>query len=173
MSRSSSGNISVIIPAKNEADSLDSLLPAIKQVISQSEIIVVNDGSSDHTKHVCDKHGVRSINNPYNKGNGAAIKSGARAAKNDILVFLDADGQHKPEDIPRLVDKLLEGFDMIVGARDFKSQASFARGAANKLYNWMASWMVQHNIPDLTSGFRAVRAQKFRDFLSIPTRLPG
>ena len=167
MNKSSSENISVIIPAKNEANSLDSLLPDIKKVMPQAEIIVVNDGSSDNTKYICDKHGVRSINNPYNKGNGAAIKSGARAATNGILAFMDADGQHKPEDIPRLVDKLLDGFDMVVGARDFKSQASFARGAANKIYNWMASWMVQHDIPDLTSGFRVVRAQKFRDFLSI------
>jgi glycosyltransferase involved in cell wall biosynthesis len=128
---------------------------------------VVNDGSTDNTKDVCDSHKVRSINNPYNKGNGAAIKSGTRAAKRDILVFMDADGQHKPEDILKLVDRLNDGFDMVVGARDFKGQASFGRAIANKVYNWLSSWMVQHKILDLTSGFRAVRANKFRDFISI------
>jgi glycosyltransferase involved in cell wall biosynthesis len=159
--------ITVIIPAKNEAHSLDTLLPRIRETIPGAEIIVVNDGSTDNTKLICDKHLVRSINNPYCKGNGAAIKSGARAANGEILVFMDADGQHKPEYIPQLVSKLLEGYDMVVGARSYEGQASIGRATANTVYNWMASWMVQQKIMDLTSGFRAARSKKFRDFLSI------
>jgi glycosyltransferase involved in cell wall biosynthesis len=160
-------SLTIIIPAKNEASSLVTLLPEIKKTIPGAEIIIVNDGSTDNTKSVCDHHEVRSINNPYSKGNGAAIKSGARAARNDILVFMDADGQHRPEDIPRLVDKLLEGYDMVVGARNMNGQANFGRATANTVYNWFASWMVQHKIHDLTSGFRVARANKFREFLSI------
>ena len=167
MSNISHVKLSIIIPAKNEAESLVTLLPSIKGVLPQAEIIVVNDGSTDETKLVCDQNKVRSVNNPYSKGNGAAIKSGARAAKNDILVFMDADGQHRPEDIPRLVEKLLEGYDMVVGARNMDGQASIGRATANTIYNWFASWMVQHKIHDLTSGFRAARANKFREFLSI------
>jgi len=160
-------SVSIIIPAKNEAENLKTLLPCLLQVAKGAEIIVVNDGSTDDTRSVCVENNVRTINNPYSKGNGAAIKSGSRAAQNNILVFLDADGQHLPEDIPRLVGKLLEGYDMVVGARNMDGQASFGRATANAIYNWFASWMVQHKIYDLTSGFRVARANKFREFLSI------
>ena len=160
-------SVSIILPAKNEAENLAILLPKLKAINIHAEIIVVNDGSTDNTRAICEQLGVRTINNPYSKGNGAAIKSGARAAKNDLLVFMDADGQHKPEDIPLLIEKLLDGYDMVVGARNITGQASIARAAANAIYNKFASWMVQHKILDLTSGFRAVRANKFREFLSI------
>jgi glycosyltransferase involved in cell wall biosynthesis len=100
-------------------------------------------------------------------GNGAAIKSGARTATGKILVFMDADGQHRPEDIPKLLAKLDEGYDMAIGARTLRSQASVPRAAANGLYNRLASWMVGQRIEDLTSGFRAVRADKFRRFLYL------
>jgi len=159
--------LTIVIPAKNEATSLASLLPNLRDRYPNDEIIVINDGSTDGTKTVCEQFDVRTINNPYSKGNGAAIKSGARAAKHDFLVFMDADGQHKPEDIDRLVLKLLEGYDMVVGARTESSQANLGRATANKIYNWLASWMVCHKIDDLTSGFRAVRKSKFCAFLSI------
>jgi glycosyltransferase involved in cell wall biosynthesis len=98
-------------------------------------------------------------------GNGAAVKSGARAAQGEILVFMDADGQHQPQDIGRLLEKFAQGYDMVVGARSRRSQAGAHRAAANGFYNWLASWMVGHKVDDLTSGFRAVRADKFRKFL--------
>lgn len=160
-------SISIIIPAKNEADNLKQLLPILVEKTKGAEIIVVNDGSTDDTREVCKANDVRTINNPYSKGNGAAIKSGARASKKDFLVFMDADGQHKPEDIPMLVEKLLQGYDMVVGARSVEGQASIGRATANAIYNRFASWMVQHKIDDLTSGFRIVRANKFKEFLSI------
>jgi glycosyltransferase involved in cell wall biosynthesis len=160
-------NISIILPAKNESTSLSTLLPSLKKYAPESEIIVVDDGSTDDTAAVCDTHAVKVISHPYSMGNGAAIKSGARAARGDILLFMDADGQHKPEDIPRLLEQLSMGFDMAVGARSKDSQAGIHRGLANRAYNWLASWMVNHPIADLTSGFRAVKAKKFRQFLYL------
>lgn len=160
-------SVSIVIPAKNEGNNLSRLLPKLSEIAKGAEIIVVNDGSTDNTREVCEENRVRTINNPYSKGNGAAIKSGARASKNEFIVFMDADGQHKPEDIPSLIEKLLQGYDMIVGARSLSGQASTGRAIANAIYNRFASWMVQHKIDDLTSGFRVVRANKFREFLSI------
>ena len=159
--------ISIIIPARNEAASLVSLLPAISNDYPNAEIIVVNDGSDDNTVDTCKENDVKVINHPYQKGNGAAIKSGVRAAMGDILVLMDADGQHSPKDIGILLEELSKGYDMVVGARAFKSHATLPRGIANRFYNWFASWMIGHKIHDLTSGFRAVRADKFREFLYL------
>jgi len=132
------------------------------------EVIVVNDGSGDDTEKVSTEAGAIVVNHAYSKGNGAAIKSGARKAKSELIVFMDGDGQHSPEDIPRLVLKLEEGFDMVVGARtDKSSQASIGRLAANTLYNKLATMMVGQKVEDLTSGFRVVKAALFRDFLPI------
>jgi glycosyltransferase involved in cell wall biosynthesis len=100
-------------------------------------------------------------------GNGAAIKRGARAAANEVLVFMDADAQHDPIFIQQLVERLDQGYDMAVGARDASGQANFGRGLANAFYNRLASWMTGHSILDLTSGFRAVRAKRFREFLHL------
>ena len=157
----------IIIPAKNEAASLAPLLEKLKSMYPQAGIIVVNDGSTDATANICSEQGVTLITHPYSMGNGAAIKAGARVAKKDILVFMDADDQHKPSDIQRLIDTLLDGYDMAVGARSDKSHASIARLAANTFYNRLASWMVGRKIEDLTSGFRAVRAEKFEEFIHL------
>ena len=159
---------SLVIPARNEAAGLAELLPALHAHLPQgAEIIVVNDGSSDETASVCAAHGVRVVTHPYPKGNGAAIKTGARAAKGDILIFMDADGQHKPEDIPYLVEQFNQGYDMVVGARQSGSQAGLHRAAANDVFSRFASWMVMQPISDLTSGFRVVRASRFRQFLYL------
>lgn len=160
-------NLSIILPAKNEAAALKILLPQLRQHAAGAEIIVVDDGSSDDTVAVCSAHEVKVISNPYSKGNGAAVKTGARAAQGEILLFMDADGQHKPEDISRLLEALAKGYDMVVGARGLVSQAGVHRAFANGLYNRLASWMVGHQVPDLTSGFRAVRAEKFRKFIYL------
>lgn len=160
-------DLSIIIPAKNEADNLATLLPKIRKLHPDAELIVVDDGSSDKTRDKARENGAICIRHHYSMGNGAAIKSGARAAKGKILVFLDGDGQHSPDDITRLLDRKREGFDMVIGARDNKSQASFARLLANKFYNKFASWMTGRRILDLTSGFRAVDAKKFKTFLYL------
>jgi len=131
------------------------------------EYIIVNDGSSDNTIEVCKQNGVVVVTHPYSKGNGAAIKTGAKKASGDIIVFLDGDGQHKPEDIPRLLEKFATGYDMVVGARDKQSQADSFRAIANGVYNWLSSAITGHKILDLTSGFRAVKAEKFKEFLYL------
>ena len=165
--RTMNNNISIVLPSKNEGASLQSLLPDLKNEFPNAEIILVNDGSNDDTSSQCKKHGVIEIKHPYSKGNGAAIKSGTLAAKNDIIVFMDADGQHKPKEIHQLLEKMDEGYDLVVGARDNVSQASMGRLAANKAYNKLASFMVGHKVMDLTSGFRAVKKNKFKEFLHL------
>lgn len=160
-------SISIIIPAKNEEESLKSLLPELKSSFPDSEIIVSNDGSTDNTLQVCKEHGVKVITNLYNLGNGGAVKAGARAANNEILVFMDADGQHKPEDLKRLLNKYDEGYAMVVGARDLGTHAGKRRLLGNIFYNWLASIVVGHKIPDLTSGFRVVSAKYFREFIHL------
>ncbi|MEJ2108094.1 MAG: glycosyltransferase family 2 protein [Acidiferrobacteraceae bacterium] len=160
-------DLSIVIPAKDEAEGLRALLPQIKALYPEAEVIVVNDGSRDDTAAVSGDAGARVLSNPYSMGNGAAIKRGARAAKGRILVFLDADGQHDASDIPRLLEKLGEGYDMVVGARSIRGQAGLHRAFANSIYNRMASMMTGFRIEDLTSGFRAVRANKFRRFLYL------
>lgn len=160
--------ISIVLPAKNESAGLRMLLPEIHRQVSQEhEIIVVNDGDDSETRLICEQNNCRCVAHPHSLGNGAAIKSGARAALGEIIVFMDADGQHKPEDIPRLLSRLGEGYDMVVGARGIGSQAGSHRAVANGIYNRLATWMVGHTIKDLTSGFRAVKAEKFRKFLYL------
>lgn len=160
-------NISIILPAKNEAESLSDLLPLLKNSYKNSELIVVNDGSSDNTQQICEKYKVKCITHPYSMGNGAAIKTGARAAKSDILVFMDADSQHKPNDITKLLELLNNGYEMVVGARNFSSQAGKRRLVGNALYNKLASLIVGKQIKDLTSGFRAVKRGKFLEFIHL------
>lgn len=160
-------DLSIILPAKNEALSLAVLLPELRLTFPDAEVIVVNDGSSDATDDICAGHDIRVVKHPYPMGNGAAVKSGARAALGNTLILMDADGQHRPADIARLLEKLDQGYDMVVGARAYDSQAGQHRALANTVFNRLASWMVGHRIDDLTSGFRAVRADKFRRFLHL------
>lgn len=160
-------SLSIILPAKNESAAISVTITGIVALLPDAEIIVVNDGSTDNTAEVAKAAGALVISHPYSKGNGAAIKTGARAATGEIIVFMDADGQHDPADIPRLLARLEEGHDMVVGARQKGSQASMGRGIANGFYNRLATYMTGHKIEDLTSGFRVVRASKFREFLYL------
>jgi len=164
--------VSIVLPAKNEGRSLAALLPRLKRVAAtlgrSAEIIVVDDGSDDDTRALCAAEGVRCVSHPYPSGNGAAVKTGARAARGEILAFLDADGQHEPELIAQLLAKLDEGYDMVVGARSAGADhAGMHRFAANAFYNWFASMMVGRPVADLTSGMRVVRADKFRRFMYL------
>lgn len=162
-----SKNLSIILPAKNEAKSLEYILTKLVQRYPDAEIIVVNDASEDNTSEICAKCGVIEVEHPVSMGNGAAIKSGSRRSTGDILVFMDADGQHDPADIEKLLKQLDDGYAMCVGARDYSGQASIARWFANTIYNKLSSWITGHKIKDLTSGFRAARADKFRRYLYL------
>jgi glycosyltransferase involved in cell wall biosynthesis len=160
--------VSIVIPAKNEEQGLAVLLPELSLQYPEAEIIVVNDGSTDNTAEVCASAGVELVTHPYSKGNGAAVKSGARAATGDFVVFMDGDGQHSAADVGKLLAKVDEGFDLVVGARSgLDSQASVARWSANAIYNGFASWMVNRKIDDLTSGFRCVNRRLFMSFLYL------
>lgn len=160
-------NISIVLPAKNESGAIGQTIQNIHTLQLAHEIIVVNDGSTDNTKAIAEQAGAKVVSHPYSKGNGAAIKTGARTATGDIIVFMDADGQHDPNDISRLIEKIEQGYDLVVGARQKGSQASVGRGIANALYNNLATYMTEQKVEDLTSGFRAVRAEKFREFLYL------
>jgi len=159
--------LSIVLPAKNEEKTVGSIVKSIKVLLVDAEVVVVDDGSSDRTAEAAEKAGAKVVQHLYSKGNGAAIKSGARAATGEIIVFMDADGQHDPADISLLLARLGEGHDMVIGARQNGSQASVGRGLANGFYNKLATYMTGHRIEDLTSGFRAVRADKFREFLYL------
>ena len=159
--------ISIVLPAKNEAIAIGDTVTGIRQLYPAAEVLVVNDGSTDNTASVAEVTGAKVISQPYSKGNGAAIKAGLRAASNDVVVCMDADGQHRPEDIALLLEKLESGYDMVVGARNRDGQAGLHRSVANGFYNKFASWMVGHKVEDLTSGFRAVKRHKFLEFISL------
>lgn len=159
--------VSVVLPAKNESGAIGDTIKKIHALGIVNEILVINDGSTDSTLQVAEQAGATVISHPYSKGNGAAIKTGARHALGDVIVFMDADGQHDPNDIPLLLEKIEQGYDLVVGARQKGSQASLGRGIANRLYNNLATYMTEQKVEDLTSGFRAVRADKFREFLYL------
>ena len=163
-----SAGLSIVIPALNEAASLRELLPELKQRFPSAEILVVDDGSTDDTATLCKELDVRCIRHPYNMGNGAAVKDGARHARGETLVFMDADGQHLPEHVEHLLERFhAEDLDMLVGARNSAGQAGLLRGLGNRIFNLLASWMTGHRVLDLTSGLRVVRADRFREFLHL------
>ncbi len=164
---SSLPRISIILPARNEAAGLSGFLPTLVAAFEDAEIIVVNDGSTDATAEIARQCGATVLTHPYSMGNGAAIKSGARRAHGNVLVFMDADGQHSVDDVTRLLAKIEEGYEMAVGARHWDTQASTGRAVANRIYNRLASYMTGKHIEDLTSGLRAVRARHFKRFLYL------
>jgi glycosyltransferase involved in cell wall biosynthesis len=163
--------LSVIIPAYNEEQVIGSLLQALKQALDDYqpgyEVLVVDDGSTDNTGRIIATAGVRVITHPYNLGNGAAIKTGIRNAKGEVLVLMDADGQHDPRDIPRLVEYIPQ-YDMVIGSRLGEGcQGALHRRLANKVYNLLATYITQHQIVDLTSGFRVIKRDIARKFVYL------
>ena len=157
---------SVVIPAFNEADVIGDVVAALARSAAWHEILVVDDGSTDRTSAAAEAAGARVVRHPYNKGNGASVKSGIREATGDYILIIDADGQHPPEDAARLVSRLGE-YDLVVGARAHSTQATLARRLGNHLLNGLATYLTGRPIPDLTSGFRAARRRHLREFLHL------
>lgn len=160
-------SLSIVIPAKNEAGAIGGVVAKAKSAYPDAEVIVVNDGSTDDTAKVAEDAGAKVITHPQSMGNGAAVKTGARAATGELIAFMDGDGQHDAAELAPLIARLEEGYDMVVGARDSGSHANVGRLFANGLYNAIASKMSGRDIPDLTSGFRVARAEKFREYLYL------
>jgi glycosyltransferase involved in cell wall biosynthesis len=159
-------NVSIIIPAYDEEETIGEVIEGIKALYPEFEIIVINDGSSDNTAQAAKDAGALVYSHPYNIGNGASIKSGIRFASGRILVFMDGDGQHDPKDVKNMLEYFPD-YDMVVGARAKGNQASWGRALANKIYNWLASYVAKFPVQDLTSGFRAVRSEIAHHFLYL------
>jgi glycosyltransferase involved in cell wall biosynthesis len=158
--------VSVVIPAYNEGAAIGSLISNLRLAGPWHEIIVVDDGSSDDTGRRASEAGAIVIRHPYNKGNGASVKTGIRRASGEFVVILDGDGQHRPADAVRLVGRLGE-YDLAVGARSPATQAGTARRVGNAALNWLASYLTEQRIPDLTSGLRAARREYLLEFLHL------
>ncbi len=157
---------SVIIPAFNEAATIGKVVTALKNVATWREIIVVDDGSTDGTSAHARDAGATVITHPYNKGNGAAVKTGLRNAGGDYILITDGDGQHAAVDGLRLVE-LLGEYDLVIGTRSGISQATRGRRIGNRILNWLASYLSGRPIPDLTSGLRAARTKYFLEFIHL------
>jgi glycosyltransferase involved in cell wall biosynthesis len=160
-------SFSIVIPAKNESGAIGNAVAGARHLYPDAEIIVVDDGSTDNTASVAEAAGAKIVRHPESLGNGAAVKSGARAASGEIIGFMDGDGQHDASEFEGLLAKLDEGYDMVIGARDSGSHANVGRLYANGIYNVVASWLTGRRIPDLTSGFRVARAELFKKFLYL------
>src|SRR5436190_20587999 len=158
--------ISIVIPAMNEADAIGAVVSSLREAASWHEILVVDDGSTDETAARARTAGACVVRHPYNKGNGAAVKTGIRRANGEFILILDADGQHPPEDACRIAARLGE-FDLVIGARSGQTQASAARRIGNGALNGLASYLTSRPIPDLTSGFRGARTGCLREFIHL------
>ena len=162
----SADSVTIVVPAFNEADSIGQVVGELRAAASWHEVLVVDDGSTDGTGKAAEDAGARVIRHPYNKGNGASIKTAIRAATSEWMAIVDGDGQHRPEDAVRLVARLGD-YDLVVGARDPRTQATAGRRAGNALLNRLASFLTERPIPDLTSGFRAARRECLIEFLHL------
>ncbi len=157
---------SVVIPAFNEAASIGEVVRDLAAAAPWREILVIDDGSSDDTGTQAAAAGARVLRHPYNKGNGAAVKTGIREAAGAFILIADGDGQHRPADATRLVSHL-GSYDLVVGARSRDTHASVSRRIGNATLNAIASVLTEQRIPDLTSGFRAARREQLLEFLHL------
>jgi glycosyltransferase involved in cell wall biosynthesis len=166
MTRAVPENVSIVVPAYNESPSIGELVSNLRRAATWREVIVIDDGSTDDTGRRAADAGAHVVRHPYNKGNGASVKTGIRHASGEFVLILDADGQHRPADAQRLISKLAE-YELVVGARSHATQAGLARRLGNSLLNSLASYLTDQTIPDLTSGFRAAHRDNLLEFLHL------
>jgi glycosyltransferase involved in cell wall biosynthesis len=159
-------SVTIVVPAFNESGSIGGVVTALRSAASWHEVIVIDDGSTDGTGKAARDAGAREVRHPYNKGNGAAVKSGIRAATGEWVAIVDADGQHRTEDAKRIIEKLGD-YDLVIGARDPQTQATMGRRIGNGILNWLASYLTERPIPDLTSGCRAARREYLVEFIHL------
>lgn len=159
-------SITVAIPARNEAAAIGGIIRAVRRICPDAEVLVVNDASTDDTVAVAEAAGARVVHHPYSKGNGAGVKTAIRQAHGDVVVIMDADGQHDPNDLPRLLEPM-RTHDIVVGNRRRASHASWLRMAGNWLLARFASYVIQLPLADLTCGYRAMRRSAIREFVHL------
>ena len=159
-------SVTIVVPAFNERDSIGGVVTALRAAAPWHEVLVVDDGSTDGTGEAAGDAGARVLRHPYNKGNGASVKTGIRAATSDWIAIVDADGQHRTNDARRIVEKLGD-FDLVIGARDPRTQATAGRRIGNAVLNRLASYLTERPIPDLTSGYRAARREYLLEFIHL------
>lgn len=167
---------SIVLPVYNEehiiSDTISNIIALFHRENLECEVITVDDGSTDESASVLQNlagkypRQLKVITHPYNKGNGATIKTGIKHTEGDIIICMDVDGQHDPNDIPKMLP-YLNDYDLVVGARPFKSDGTWYRNLANKFYNWLASTLTGFRIKDLTSGFRIFRADVVKKFYHL------
>jgi len=159
-------SVTVVVPAFNEASGIGPVVTALRSAARWQDVLVVDDGSTDDTAGAAERAGARVIRHPYNKGNGASVKTAIRSAAGEWILIVDGDGQHRAGDALRLVSRLGE-YDLVIGARDPRTQATSGRRVGNAVLNWLASYLTERTIPDLTSGFRAARREYLVEFLHL------
>lgn len=157
--------VTVIMPALNEEAVIAKVIERVRAVNDSWHILIVDDGSTDRTAELARAAGAEVVSHPYRKGNGAAVKSGIRAAKTEYVVLLDSDGQHPPERIPDLLEAA-KTHELVVAART-GNKGALHRNLANSLYNRLASYVAAFPIPDLTSGFRVFHRATVLRFLYL------
>lgn len=158
--------LTIIIPAFNESANIRRVVERVRAVKPRAEILVVDDGSSDNTGLEAAGAGARVVRHPYNKGNGASVKTGIRAARGEVILLMDADGQHAPEDINRLLEHIGE-YDLVVGARTRESESAKFRDFGNWVFRTLATYLVEMPVPDPTSGFRCFKRDKVMEFIHL------
>ena len=158
--------VTIVVPAFNERDSIASVVTAMRAAAPWHEVLVVDDGSTDGTGEAAQAAGARVLRHPYNKGNGASVKTAIRSASTEWIAIIDGDGQHPTDDTKRLVDRCGD-FDLVIGARDPHTHATPGRRFGNAVLNWLASYLTERPIPDLTSGFRVARREYLLEFIHM------
>lgn len=158
--------VTIVLPAFNEAAVIGRVVTELKAAAPWHEVLVVDDGSSDGTGTAAADAGARVVRHPYNKGNGASVKTAIRSATSEWIAIVDADGQHDPADARRIVNRLGE-FDLVIGARDPRTQATAGRRLGNAMLNGVASYLTERQIPDLTSGLRGARRSYLLEFIHL------